>query len=343
MTGAGRSQCSLMRVELIVSAALADVDLRRVGCRVADEGQQARGADRQRRWIHAIGLGHRMEHAIGPCAVHVAVEAVLDDGDEAAVRLPGDRSDGTIDGRAGDVAGGRLAHPLDVEIVRVRAVHARADVGERAAVGRDRHLPERATRRRKRRQPAIAEGGAVDLARFLLRLGVIGGDHHERVASRRPLHIGDVPRRVRHLPNLSRCHLHDPQARRLVVLVHHARVVPVLGLLFFRVAARFGCEKCQALAVRRPLEAADGVLPVGEFRGLTAVHRQQVDLVAAIAIGQEGQRATVRRPARRRLAGVGERQPAHLFRGDDRQPDVAVAVVALRRFGDDEGDARAVG
>ena len=92
----------------------------------------------------------------------------------------------------------------------------------------------------------------------------------------------------------------------------------------------------------RPLEAADVALALGERLGFAASHREQIDLLVGIAVGEEGQGFSVGRPFGEafgffRISDLAERAGGGL-----EEPDVTRALIAFRRFGDDESDAGAV-
>ena len=115
-----------------------------------------------------------------------------------------------------------------------------------------------------------------------------------------------------------------PQVRLLEVLVERIDVVFVLVALFFFRRLRIGRREQQRGAVRHPLDVRHLAGVAGQRPGLAAVGGKQINLLELVlaALGDERNRAAVRRPARRAFVLGAVRQLDRCAAVDAGAPDV---------------------
>ncbi len=122
---------------------------------------------------------------------------------------------------------------------------------------------------------------------------MIGGNHGEAAVVRKPGEVGQlVICRRNGAFGLVR-ERQKPEAGMFVVFVRDVSVVLVFFFFFFGFGLGVRSEKRDGLAVERPFKAADVALALGERSGFAATHREKINLLVGVAIGEECQQFSV--------------------------------------------------
>jgi hypothetical protein len=166
---------------------------------------------------------------------------------------------------------------------------------------------------------------------------VIEGD---RCRVRRPLEAADGERALRELARRVRRDVEHEEMRHPVVLLDDLELAVLLVAFLQLRGLGLGRGEGDALAVGRPVEAADAVFERGERFGFTAPRIDRIDLTFVGAIGDEGQARPVGRPGRRLARFLRVRQRVGFSRLDIGNPDfgfvrVVVPVRVAQRIGDE--------
>ena len=129
-------------------------------------------------------------------------------------------------------------------------------------------------------------------------------------------------------------HVDRPEVGELAVLARldDIGVVPLLLALLLVVRLLIGADDGERRAVRRPRQIAETAAQIAQPPRLAAAHGQEVDvlLVLLIAVGEEGDRLPIRRPAGRRILARPARQLARQHRTVRRhEPEMRVPHRAI--------------
>src|SRR5436853_5499557 len=96
--------------------------------------------------------------------------------------------------------------------------------------------------------------------------------------------------------------------RESEVTLVHLRIIATLACGFGGLGERIGTQEGDALSVRRPAEAGDALLHVGNLLGFAAIEVEDVDLGprrlvagSSTTSGDEGDRRAIGRPLWRRF------------------------------------------
>ena len=173
--------------------------------------------------------------------------------------------------------------------MRLRAIDTRAAVGNGRAIGRHGHRAHRAARRGDRREAAVFQVNGEDRLVELIRVRFGGRGDDQPVAGRREFDLAEAVWRGSDLPDRARGDIEFPDSRQPVLFLRHPRIILVLLARQLRLGLRLGHQKGDVAAVGRPAEGLDSILAVGDLLGLATLHGQPIDLVGAVAVGQESQ------------------------------------------------------
>jgi hypothetical protein len=156
----------------------------------------------------------------------------------------------------------------------------------------------------------------------------------------RPLEAADGERALRELTRRVRRDVEHEEMRHPIVLLDDLELAVLLVAILQLRGLRIGHGVGDALAVRRPREAADAVLERRERFGFTTARIDHIDLPFVGAIRDECQARSVRRPGRRLARFFRVRQRVRLSRLDIGNPDfgfvrVVVPVRVAQRVSDE--------